>query len=390
LAALITAVGLATVALAAAPGTASADPVSCGAVITEDTTLDVDLTDCPGPALVIGADGVTVDLAGHTVSSACSTNTPGFATIDDTGGYDKVRILNGTVQSGSDAGVGLVDSTGSVLDGLVVERCATAPGVPGVGISLTRSDHNRVLDTTVSGGDPAVLLSASGRNVISGSSISGGIAIHAGLGIQLLDGSDGNRLSGDRIGGEAGAITIIGSADNRITRNTVADNGGISLADADETVISRNDLGPGPIGGDALDMSGASDDNVITRNNADGSFIISGDGNRVAQNDVSGFTTAIEVLSGDANLVLRNHATSVDDGIGVRAEATQTQVEHNVANGSLDDGIDVAAPGTLIRHNTANNNGDLGIEAVAGVIDGGQNRAAGNGNPLQCVNVVCR
>jgi hypothetical protein len=33
---------------------------------------------------------------------------------------------------------------------------------------------------------------------------------------------------------------------------------------------------------------------------------------------------------------------------------------------------------------------DLGIEAVAGVLDGGGNRALGNGNPLQCLKVVCR
>ena len=31
----------------------------------------------------------------------------------------------------------------------------------------------------------------------------------------------------------------------------------------------------------------------------------------------------------------------------------------------------------------------LGIEAVAGVTDGGGNKAAGNGNPLQCTNVRC-
>jgi hypothetical protein len=45
---------------------------------------------------------------------------------------------------------------------------------------------------------------------------------------------------------------------------------------------------------------------------------------------------------------------------------------------------------TTIRKNTANRNGDLGIEAYDGAIDGGDNKAHGNGNPLQCLNVVCR
>jgi hypothetical protein len=42
-----------------------------------------------------------------------------------------------------------------------------------------------------------------------------------------------------------------------------------------------------------------------------------------------------------------------------------------------------------LTKNTANDNGDLGIEAVSGVIYGGENTASGNGNPLQCLNVVC-
>jgi hypothetical protein len=34
-------------------------------------------------------------------------------------------------------------------------------------------------------------------------------------------------------------------------------------------------------------------------------------------------------------------------------------------------------------------NGDLGIEAVAGVADGGGNKARGNGSPAQCTNIAC-
>ncbi len=40
--------------------------------------------------------------------------------------------------------------------------------------------------------------------------------------------------------------------------------------------------------------------------------------------------------------------------------------------------------------NRASSNFDLGIEAIAGVLDGGGNRAFGNGDPLQCMNVACR
>ena len=53
--------------LAVLAGQALANHVQCGDVISQDTTLDSDLIDCPGDGLVIGADGITLDLGGHTV-----------------------------------------------------------------------------------------------------------------------------------------------------------------------------------------------------------------------------------------------------------------------------------------------------------------------------------
>ena len=52
------------------PSTAIATHVSCGDVITQDTTLDSDLVNCPGEGVVIGASGITLDLAGHLIDGA--------------------------------------------------------------------------------------------------------------------------------------------------------------------------------------------------------------------------------------------------------------------------------------------------------------------------------
>ena len=60
------ALGLSAAAAYGAP--ASAAPVSCGDVITVDTVLTQDLTCGPGDALVIGANGITLDLGGHTIT----------------------------------------------------------------------------------------------------------------------------------------------------------------------------------------------------------------------------------------------------------------------------------------------------------------------------------
>jgi hypothetical protein len=82
------------------------------------------------------------------------------------------------------------------------------------------------------------------------------------------------------------------------------------------------------------------------------------------------------------------------DGIAVHTDGpgrvTGTVVRNNLVTLSGDDGIDVRSPMTTITRNGAFGNHDLGIAAVAGVTDGGGNRAAGNGNPAQCLNVVCR
>lgn len=81
------------------------------------------------------------------------------------------------------------------------------------------------------------------------------------------------------------------------------------------------------------------------------------------------------------------------DGISVGTETTNpvinTRIEHNRVSRSTDDGIDVLRVGTILLGNLANHNGDLGISAMPGTIDAGGNRAHGNGNPAQCVGVVC-
>ena len=81
------------------------------------------------------------------------------------------------------------------------------------------------------------------------------------------------------------------------------------------------------------------------------------------------------------------------DGISVGTETDNpvpgARIEANRTTGNGDDGLDVRRAGTLLRANAADRNGDLGISAVAGVVDGGGNRAAGNGNPAQCAGVSC-
>ena len=95
------------------------------------------------------------------------------------------------------------------------------------------------------------------------------------------------------------------------------------------------------------------------------------------------------------NTIVRdNEVTDAQrDGIAAQVEGdgpvSGLLLDGNTAQRSGDDGIDVRTASTTLTDNLARYNADLGIAAVAGVTDGGGNRAFGNGNPVQCTNVFC-
>jgi hypothetical protein len=76
--------------------------------------------------------------------------------------------------------------------------------------------------------------------------------------------------------------------------------------------------------------------------------------------------------------------------VRVVAKAKHTLLKRNHAFGAKDDGLDANSPTTKLTGNEARHNGDLGIAAVRGVIDGGGNKASGNGDPRQCTHIVCK
>jgi len=78
------------------------------------------------------------------------------------------------------------------------------------------------------------------------------------------------------------------------------------------------------------------------------------------------------------------------DGIALASTASDSLVERNRARANGDDGIDVDRAGNQVTANRARANADWGIEAVPGVIDGGRNFAHKNGQPGQCLEILCR
>src|SRR5262245_39397585 len=115
---------------ALAASQALASHVRCGDLITQDTTLDSDLLDCPDDGVVIGAPNITVDLGGHLIDGVApgpsfSVDTDG---IDNRGGHDGVTVENGAIREfgngvnigGFRPGLGTTPSNGNVVRSLAV------------------------------------------------------------------------------------------------------------------------------------------------------------------------------------------------------------------------------------------------------------------------------
>ncbi len=370
-------------------------------MIIANTTLTSDLLNCPDNGIVIGADNITLDLNGHVIAGdgtsvpSCPADLACDVGVENFAGHSHVTITGGSIRQFD---VGVIVGDGAVGDHI---RDLAISHTNGVGIVVSQTtktviDHNVISDPGVSG----VVLFGSAEPLISSNVVSGS----TGYAMFLVDNSNGliqyNRLTSSEHG------FAVGGASNLVRNNVVTNSlGSIDVFDGSTSTRvefnSLRDVGDGILVGVAFGT--LVDHNLVNRTGGDerGGFGVSLDGSvgtTVDQNTVNatGPGPGIYVAHLDAptppkdNRITRNVTTSKNaDGILVDPDATGTLLSRNLAVHSGDDGIDVRAPGTTVTLNIANANHNLGISAVPGVIDGGGNRAAGNGNPAQCTNIVC-
>ena len=355
----------------------NAGGVSCGETITADTTLDSDLTDCPNNGIVIGADDITLDLNDHVIDGD-GTPAAGCGPEDDCDlglasiGHDGVTVVHGSVREFA-IGVAVAGESGKarhnrVLDissskndffgifffavaGSLVRNSSGNRNVPpdGDGMGLFGSRHIRILHNSIRrNGGPGIHVADSTHNLIKGNVFARSPDIPV-----FIEGSDHNRVRRNRLVRNNEGITVGGS------RN----------------VIARN---------------------RIFRGRSYGISIDKGRGNLVAHNLVArargtGILLGLEhpLIGGGHNTVRRNLVRgSGDDGFLVSEKEGHSLLRRNRARNG-DDGFDVQSRSTKLTRNGARRNTDLGIQAARGVIDGGGNRASGNGDARQCVNVRC-
>ena len=403
--ALVTGLGL---LLGASGAGAMAPAVTCGATLTKSTTLSKDLH-CQGTALVIGADGITVNLAGHTISGTNAAGGEGIASD----GHANVQIVSGRITDFRLNGVGIRGGSGNVVRGVTIRRIG-AGGVEGepvsAGIALVGSPGGRIVGNDVANDVDA--FQADGADVLNspGSVVQANRLSRNSWDGLVLIGSAGSRVTGNELDGNKNHGTEINGASDStvVTGNTADGNAGIGIvfgSARDARVVgnsaTRNDLGLF-----FFDLHDSLISGNSARANRNGIELFGGqfgsDGNRLIANVANGNAeTGIGLsLGANDNLVSGNVANEnqapVGEGGGIYVEAsTGNQLVANVANRNLDSGIVFYedepgdAAGNSLKANTTNRNANHGIDAVAGTLDGGRNHASGNAIPPQCRNVVC-
>ena len=219
-------VGIWTVPVAASAATATV--VKCGQVVTSSITLANNLSNCPGGGLVIGANNLTIDLAGHSISGVNKRGSEGIA--DD--GHPGARIQNGTIQRFFLNGVGLRGAPRSVVSNMTIQGigAGNVEGDASAGVLVKNSKGTSVLNNKVS--NNVVSFQSDGVDVIS----SPGTTVR------------GNVLAANSWDG----MVVLFSPDSTVTANTVQGNKnqGLELNGAsDRSVVSGNFAGNNAVNG---------------------------------------------------------------------------------------------------------------------------------------------
>ena len=221
---------------------AQAAVLTCGQTITEDTILENDLGPCPNHGIVVGADGITLDLNGHqVVGTAAGRDGAGIYILNRTG----VTVLNGTVRA-FDIGVAIDGGSRNTVRGVTArDNIGGIGAIGGDGFAILSSRENRILDSQAHNNGPFSGVGLYSRrdgdhpgtpgvardNLISGNSITGNIISRDRATPNSTD-NDGIRVENDAV--------FNTFSDNRVARNGLD---GISLfADTADNIVRNNQV----------------------------------------------------------------------------------------------------------------------------------------------------
>ncbi len=256
----------------ARPVLATAEDVSCGDTITQSTRLTADIGPCSGDGIIIGADNITLNCNGHTLTGPGSTETFG-------------------------TGILLADRSGVTIRNCHVTEFS-------FGFNVT-SSNNRLQGNTAA------------RNIgdgfeISGSNnkLQGNRASHNEHVGFFLESADNNKLQGNTAAYNGGSGFLLffdflseGSNNNNLQGNTATHNGGDSFS-----IWGSNNRLKGNIAThsqfDGFFLSGDSQNNFLIGNKGDNNL-------KLGYHDESSSDTG---TAGTANRYKGNECSGNSDG----------------------------------------------------------------------------
>ncbi len=403
-----------TVAVSSPALAADDGPLACGAQITQSVTLTNNIGPCTASdGLDIVADGVTVDLNGHSITGSDTTN----ATTTDYVGINMTDVSEDTVTgpgviSQFDAGVSISGGSGDTVTKVTAESNISHVLFTGDGARNT----NQLYKLPCNLGDGIT------ADNTTNSTISHNIAKNNGpySGISLVDASSGNTVTGNQtdvnsvsnveqtpkvkqINGQPGPCGPFGASPTgqgrehqdqgiRIegpgaTYNTVSNNQ--SVGNQLEGIAVFDNICPDNTGG--VPPTPPNDHNTIQ-------------GNYVSDNGYPDMTDGIAILTqGPEGIVCVPSYTTIDgntsvdnayDGIYVGGRGSHDQtITNNTLSGNGNDGIELAGPsGTLpgTTNDTITGNSAHG-DGVYDAADGnpGCDSNLWSGNDFGTVNQAC-
>ncbi|MDQ1292608.1 MAG: hypothetical protein QG608_488 [Actinomycetota bacterium] len=331
---------------AAAPADRVLNPLECPGVVAAPGGYR--LTGDTQCSLEWREDDTVLDLAGHTYTGG----------IMPFGKRQTVR--NGSLVLGTQY---WANSVGFTLSHLRITSVATAPG--GFHIEM---GSDSLVENCVLSGIPGIALSYyfGKRGTVRDSAFldnGKGISVQAGGGILIQRNSFRGNNVGVNVWNERGFlkdVTVQGNVfrDNAFSGVLLNVSGQGPREHLQNTDVHANRFLDNGAAGMYVHLRCGYPDNLQCANT---------EGNRIRRN----------VFLGNGHDVPEGTSPGIDDGLTARMSDTNN-------TGSFPEELEEFQ----VTSNIALLNADLGLD-VAGVLDGGRNRALGNGNPAQCDGVEC-
>jgi parallel beta-helix repeat protein len=208
---------------------------SCGQVITRDVILLKDI-ECPGVGMIVGKDGITINLNNHRLSLANNTDTSRIPKVEEIGilvpGQKNITITGPGVITGFDKAIEFAGSE----KGYVLDLKLTGNNI---GLSLKASDEITIYRSFIEGNTIGIASQSSKEALI----ISNQVSQNTNEGIVLMDSN--NFIIGTNTlieNGNIGMFLDVSSFNNTISANNIFNHAvDVSNADGIPIHISMNE-----------------------------------------------------------------------------------------------------------------------------------------------------